>query len=109
MRSCSGETLGVRPVINAAATLTRRGGSRMPAEVLAAMSSAANCFVNLIELQQQVRDRIAQLTRNEACSILIGCRRGRAIAVAACIIGTDSKRIARLPANDGLSVPAQWL
>ena len=34
------QDLGVRPVINAAATLTRLGGSRMPAAVVEAMRAA---------------------------------------------------------------------
>lgn len=101
MGSWSYASLGLRPVINAAATLTRLGGSRMPAEVLDAMAAAANQYVDLIELQQEVGDRIAQATHNEACYISSGAAAGIAIAVAACIAGTDPKRIARLPASDG--------
>jgi seryl-tRNA(Sec) selenium transferase len=43
--------LGIRPVINADATLTRLGGSRMPRQVLEAMAAAAEQFVDLAELQ----------------------------------------------------------
>jgi L-seryl-tRNA(Ser) seleniumtransferase len=35
------QQLGVRPVINAAATLTKLGGSIMPPEVVEAMSAAS--------------------------------------------------------------------
>jgi L-seryl-tRNA(Ser) seleniumtransferase len=35
--------LGVRPLINASARLTRLGGSIMPPEVVAAMADAAAC------------------------------------------------------------------
>src|SRR5581483_3475911 len=57
--------LGVRPVINACATLTRLGGSLMPPEVLEAMAEAARHFVDLQELQRRVGEEIAALTRNE--------------------------------------------
>src|SRR4030081_3170512 len=64
--------LGVRPVINAAATLTRLGGSRMPPPVLDAMRAGAESFVDLVELQRRVGGRIAELTRNEACYVSSG-------------------------------------
>ncbi|HEY3061695.1 MAG TPA: aminotransferase class V-fold PLP-dependent enzyme [Chloroflexota bacterium] len=93
--------LGVRPVINAAATLTRLGGSRMPPPVLDAMRSGADSFVDLVELQQRVGDRIAELTGNEACYVSSGAAAGMAIAISACIAGTDRARLTRLPAIDG--------
>jgi len=60
------ESLGIRPVINAQATLTRLGGSLMPPDVLDAMNAAARSFINLEELQLRVGDHIAELTHNEA-------------------------------------------
>jgi L-seryl-tRNA(Ser) seleniumtransferase len=88
-------------VVNAAATLTRLGGSRMPPQVLEAMAAGAGCFVDLVELQRRVGERIAELTGNEACYVSSGAAAGIAISVAACIAGTDSARIARLPESDG--------
>ena len=41
------QSLGVRPLINACATMTKYGGSLMPPEVLAAMNEAAKAFVDL--------------------------------------------------------------
>ena len=93
--------LGAVPVINAAATLTRLGGSRMPPEVIEAMTGAAASFVDLNDLQRRVGARIASLTHNQACYVSSGAAAGVAIAVAACITGTDRARIARLPASDG--------
>ena len=101
MSSCTYEALGVRPVVNAAATLTRLGGSRMPAEVLEAMAAGARCFVDLFELQRRAGERIAELTNNEACYVSSGAAAGMAIAIAGCIAGTDAARIARLPECDG--------
>jgi L-seryl-tRNA(Ser) seleniumtransferase len=93
--------LGVRPVINAAATLTRLGGSLMPPPVLEAMRSGAESFVDLVELQTAVGKRIADLTRNEACYVSSGAAAGMAIAIAACIAGDDKARVTSLPAFSG--------
>jgi L-seryl-tRNA(Ser) seleniumtransferase len=89
--------LGIRPVINAAATLTRLGGSRMPQPVLEAMAAAAGAFVNLDDLQQAVGARIAQLTHNSACYVSSGAAAGVALSVAACIAGDDPVARAQFP------------
>lgn len=99
--SSSYAELGVPPVINAYATLTRLGGSRMPPEVVQAMSAAAACFVDLNQLQRSVGVRIAEMTNNDACFVSSGAAAGIAIAIAACITGADPTRIARLPDFDG--------
>src|SRR4051794_25710968 len=93
--------LGITPVINASATLTRLGGSRMPGPVMEAMAAGTAAFVDLVELQRRAGERIAELTRNEACYICSGAAAGIAIAVAACITGADPAKIARLPHFDG--------
>ena len=51
------QELGVRPVINAYATVTIFGGSLMPAEVVDAMNAAAGSFVDLAQLQRRVGER----------------------------------------------------
>src|SRR5688572_9545985 len=53
------KALGVKPVINATGTVTNLGGSLMPPEVVAAWVDAARHFVNLLELQDKVGERIA--------------------------------------------------
>jgi uncharacterized pyridoxal phosphate-dependent enzyme len=93
--------LGVRPVVNAAATLTRLGGSLMPPRVLEAMREAAGSFVDVLELQRNVGARIAELTGNEACYVSSGAAAGMAIAIAGCIAGQDPELIHRLPHIDG--------
>jgi L-seryl-tRNA(Ser) seleniumtransferase len=94
--------LGVRPVINACATLTRLGGSIMPPEVLEAMAEASRHFVNLDELQRRVGERIAALTQNEAAYVSSGAAAGLALATAACVAGTDPAAIRQLPDLTGL-------
>jgi uncharacterized pyridoxal phosphate-dependent enzyme len=91
------EELGVRPLINAAATLTRLGGSRMPPEVLAAMTAAAGSFVDLDLLQERVGERIARLTGNPACYVSCGAAAGIVVAVAACVAGEDPEVASRFP------------
>jgi L-seryl-tRNA(Ser) seleniumtransferase len=89
--------LGVRPVINAAATLTRLGGSRMPPAVLDAMRDGAGSFVDMNDLQRRVGQRIADLTGNESCYVSSGAAAGMAIAIAGCIAGCDATLIRQLP------------
>ncbi|HYH11592.1 MAG TPA: aminotransferase class V-fold PLP-dependent enzyme [Thermomicrobiales bacterium] len=93
--------LDIRPVINAAATLTALGGSLMPPEVRAAMDAGASHFVDLRELQRKVGERIAELTQNEAAYVASGAAAGIALAVAASMTGTDPARIDALPDTTG--------
>ena len=79
------KSLGVRPVINANATLTKLGGSLMPAEVRQAMQDAAQSFVDMHDLQQKVGVRLAEITRNEAAFVSCGAATGLLLATAACI------------------------
>ncbi|MCX6382567.1 MAG: aminotransferase class V-fold PLP-dependent enzyme [Armatimonadetes bacterium] len=94
--------LGIPPIINAAATLTKLGGSRMPPEVLDAMVEASRSFVDLYELQRRVGERIALLTGNEAAYVCSGAAAGLTLATAACIVGKDADAITRLPDLTGL-------
>jgi uncharacterized pyridoxal phosphate-dependent enzyme len=76
------EELGIKPIINASATLTKLGGSRMPEDVLEAMRAAAGSFVDVPLLQTRVGDRIAELTRNDAAFVSSGAAGGIVLAVA---------------------------
>jgi uncharacterized pyridoxal phosphate-dependent enzyme len=96
------EELGIKPVINASATLTKLGGSRMPREVVDAMNAAAHSFVDLNELQEKVGARIAELTQNEACYVASGAAAGIMLAVASCIAGTDPANTFAFPRLGGL-------
>lgn len=97
------DDLNLRPVINAAATLTRLGGSLMPPPVLAAMQDAAGSFVDLPEMQAAVGDRLAARTGNEAAYVSSGAAAGITLAIAACMAGTDPDRIAAFPGLDGIA------
>lgn len=96
------DELGVRPIVNASATLTRLGGSVMPPEVVQSMVDASKHFVDLDELQRKVGERIAEMTRNEACYVSSGAAAGLSLATAACITGQDPAAIQQLPDLTGL-------
>lgn len=77
--------LGLRPVVNAAGTLTVLGGSRLAPPVHEAMREAAGAFVDLPALQRAVGARIAERTGNEAGYVTSGATAGLTLAVAACM------------------------
>ena len=97
------EQLGIRPVINASATLTALGGSLMPDEVVAAMGSAARSFIDLQQLQDRVGARLAELTGNEAGFVSCGAAAGITLAVAACLVGADPEQRHAFPDISHLS------
>ena len=96
------DELGLRPVVNASATLTTLGGSRMPRCVVDEMVAAGRSFVDLREMQARVGRRVAELTGNEAAYATSGAAAGIVVAVAACIAGTDPDKIAAFPYLDGI-------
>ena len=53
--------LGVRPHVGAHEHLSSMGGSRMPAEVMAAMAEANRYFVDMAELHDAAGRRIAEI------------------------------------------------
>ena len=79
------KSLGIRPIVNANATLTKLGGSLMPVEVRQVMQDAAQSFVDMHDLQQKVGGRLAEITRNEAAFVSCGAATGLLLATAACI------------------------
>jgi L-seryl-tRNA(Ser) seleniumtransferase len=96
------EELGVRPVINAAGTLTRLGGSRLSPVVLEAMAEASASFVHIDELQAKAGEVIAEITGAEAGYVTNGAAAGLALATAACVAGMDVAAMDRVPDTTGL-------
>ena len=96
------QRMGVTPVINAAGTLTRLGGTRMAPEVLDAMREAAAAFVHIDELQERAGEIIARLTGAEAGYVVSGAAAGLALGTAACITGMDVAAMDQLPDTTGL-------
>ncbi|HEX5823893.1 MAG TPA: aminotransferase class V-fold PLP-dependent enzyme [Candidatus Limnocylindrales bacterium] len=77
--------LGVEPIINANATETILGGSLLRPEVVDAMAQAADSFVDLVELEGRVGERLASLTRNEAAFVCGGAASGLFLTAVACM------------------------
>ena len=96
------ESLGLKHVINATGTVTNLGGSLMPPEVIAAWSEAARHFVNLVELQDRVGERIAKAIGVEAALVTTGAAGALQLGAAAIVTGGDRKKIARLPDTAGM-------
>lgn len=96
------ESLGVRPLINAAGLQTRFGGGPLPAEVVAAMAEAAGACVRLEELQEAAGRVIAQATGAEAGYVTAGAAAGLTLATAACLARLDVGRMDRLPDTTGM-------
>jgi len=94
--------LGVDPIINAAGTLTRLGGSLMLPEVTDAMAAASRAFVDMGELHLAAGRRIAELVGVEAAHVCAGAAAGIALMAAACMAGTDPDKIRRLPGTAGM-------
>ena len=95
------DELGIRTIINGNATLTRLGGSIMPAEVVAAMVEASKHFVDIIALQKRVGEELARLTHNEAAYVSCGAAAALTLSTAACITGLDASKRERLPLGSG--------
>lgn len=91
------QTLGVKTIINAAGTITRLGGSIMPPEVTDAWLAASKQFVNLLELQDKVGERIAQLLKVEAALVTTGAAGGLVLGTAAALTYRDRSLVMRLP------------
>jgi L-seryl-tRNA(Ser) seleniumtransferase len=88
--------IGVEPIVNGRSTFTILGGSLMPPVVLDAMREAAGCFVDLIELQEAVGRRLAELTRNEAAFVSGGAAAGLFLSAAASMARRTDDGILRL-------------
>ena len=94
--------LGVKTVINCRGTWTYLSGSLQFPEVRAAEEQAGKYFVNIVELQRGVGRRLAELTGAESGIITSGAAGAMAAATAACIAGSDPKKIWQLPDITGL-------
>ena len=91
------EALDIRPIINAAGTITTLGGSLMPLEVVAAWTAAAQSFVSLTELQDRVGEKIAARIGVEAALVTTGAAGGILVGTAAAVTHRARSLVSRLP------------
>src|SRR5216683_3452428 len=94
--------LGVKTVINCRGTWTYLSGSLEFPEVRQAQLEASEYFVNMLELQRAVGRRLSELTGAESGIITSGSAGAMAAATAACMAGTDDKKIWQLPDTTGM-------
>ena len=96
------ESIGVRPLINCQGTYTIISGSLILPEVRQAMVEASKQYVHLDELMEAVGTRIGELMQCEWGLITNGCAAALCQVTAACVAGTDQKKMARLPDTTGM-------
>jgi L-seryl-tRNA(Ser) seleniumtransferase len=94
--------LGVKTVINCRGTWTYLSGSLQFPEVHEAQVEASRHFVNMVELHQAVGRRLSELTGAESGLITSGAAGAMAAATAACMAGSDARKIWQLPDTTGL-------
>jgi L-seryl-tRNA(Ser) seleniumtransferase len=94
--------LGVRTFINAAGTYTTLSASLMPKEVTDAIAYAAKHYVNVMELQDKVGERIASMIGSESAMVTSGAAGALTVGTAGCITGMDRRAVQQLPNVTGL-------
>lgn len=95
--------LGLRPVLNAATTLTALGGTILPPEVVTAMAAASSSCVSMNELHLSAGRHLAALTGNEAALVTSGCAAAMVLGVLACITDGRPEMIAQLHHDNDLA------
>ena len=96
------QRLGVKPIINAAGSVTKYGGTRTRPEVLDVMTGAARIMVNVEDLNRKAGEEIARLTGAEAGFVCSGAAGGLVLQAAACIAGNDPVKMRQLPDTTGM-------
>ncbi len=94
--------LGLRPIINASGTMTTLGASMMVPEAVEAMAAIGPHFVEMGELHKQASRVIAKATDAQAGTVTASTAAGIALAIAACMTGSDLGRIEQLPDITGM-------
>ena len=96
------ENLGLRPIVNAYAPMTRYGGGIMAPEVADAMRAATQHSIDIPDLQARASAIIAEATGAEAGMITSGAAAAVLVGTAACVTGMDPAKMNRLPDTRGM-------
>src|SRR5438477_4175265 len=94
--------LGLRPVINCRGTHTVLGASKMWPDLHEAMAEASRQYVVLDELDDKVAARLAELIGCEVAMVTTGCAGANTLGAAACLTGTDARKVRQLPDVTGM-------
>ncbi len=96
------QRFGLDTVINAAGKMTALGGTAQSETIARAQAEAARSHVDIESLRRRAGELVATHTGAEAASITPGAAAGIAIAVAACITGSQLDLVLRVPDTEGL-------
>ena len=96
------QRIGVAPIINAAGSITRLGGTRTRPETLELMSRAARVMVNIEDLNRAAGQELARITGAEAGFVCSGAAGGLLLQAAAVIAGNDPVKMRQLPSTEGM-------
>ena len=96
------QRMGISPIINAAGSITRLGGTRTRPETLDLMEKAARIMVNIDDLNRAAGKELARLTGAEAGFVCSGAAGGLVLQAAAVIAGNDPVKMRQLPDTSGL-------
>ena len=96
------DELGVSPVLNGRGNQTLLGGSTVSPFVRKCMDEAEEDYVDMGNLADAVGNRIADLLGVEAALVTSGAAAALAVAAAACMTGSDEKKIERIPDTHGM-------
>lgn len=95
-------SMGLRPVINAAAHPSRLGGTRLAQPVVEAMVAASQTFVPIAEMQAKASELISEFMGAEAGCVASGADACLTLAAAACMTGDNLAAMDQLPDTTGL-------
>lgn len=98
--------LGVQTIVNAETTLTTLGSPCTDGRVVEAMAAAARGYVDLHQLHRRARERLAELTRNDAALVTSGVAAGLTLVALALIQRGGVEPPARPPGGAHILVQA---
>jgi len=94
------QMFGVPAIINAAGPVTALGGTVLSKQVTDAMAAASRDFVDLNALYTAAGIRLATITKSPAAMVTSGAFSAMVLGAAACLAGSDDRKIAALPHPD---------
>ena len=109
------DAMGVAPVVNAMGAVTLLGASSLSPRVMKAVKQANGKYVEMHKLLTRAGEMIAEILDAEAAAMTTGTTGGLVLSTAACMCGTDTDKISRLPDTTGMKNeflfqrPERWL
>ena len=96
------DEIGIKPVVNAAGTVTILGGCLVEDEVLDAMREISKSFVDMSELHEKAGAFIAKLVGSEAAYVTSGAAAGLVLSLGACMCEGNADLMHKLPHAEGI-------